>query len=143
MCYINSTTDMTMSGWCGDRDTGNLVISLFCDADFAGCVKTARSTAGVFLAVVGPHTFLPLAAISKRQSAVSHSAPEAELVAAEHGVRMEGLPALTLWSVLLKRELDLATLDALLLRRAQLWEQRLERAETTLYLCEEAPALCI
>ena len=36
-----------------------------------------------------------------------HSTPEAELVAADAGVRAEGLPAVTLWEILLGRTLDL------------------------------------
>ena len=107
MCWINSSLDLSLWGWCGDKDTNNIVLSLFCDSDFAGCTQTARSTTGVFLALVGPHSFLPLSAISKRQTAVSHSTPEAELVAADHGVRVEGLPAVTLWNVLLKRDVSL------------------------------------
>ena len=107
MCWINSSLDLSLWGWCGDKDMGSFVLSLFCDSDFAGCSQTARSTTGVFLALVGPHTFLPLAGISKRQTAVSHSTPEEELVAADHGVRVEGLPAVTLWNVLLKRDVSL------------------------------------
>ena len=100
MCYIDSSLNVSMHGWCGDK-LSDCRLSLFCDADFAGCVKTARSTTGVFIAVVGPSTFLPLSAVSNRQTATSHSTPEAELVAGDYGVRMEGLPALTLWEKLL------------------------------------------
>ena len=42
----------------------------------------------------------PLGAISKKQTAVSHSTPEAELVSANLAMRTEGLPAICLWSVL-------------------------------------------
>ena len=38
---------------------------------------------------------------------VSHSTPEAEIVAADHGIRTEGLPALPLWELLLARKLKL------------------------------------
>ena len=37
----------------------------------------------------------PLNAISKKQSCVSHSTPEAEIVAADLAIRTEGLPART------------------------------------------------
>ena len=76
---------------------------MFCDSDFAGCKETTRFTSGVFLALVGPSTFIPLSAVSKRQTAASHSTPEAEIVAADLGIRTEGLPALCLWEVLLDR----------------------------------------
>ena len=62
-----------------------------------------RSTSGVFLCLRGPHSFVPLSAVSIRQSCVSHSTPEAEIVAADHGVRTEALPAIPLWEALLHR----------------------------------------
>ena len=58
MCYINSTIDVTMTGWCGD-DPSELRLALLCDADFAGCTKTARSTSGICLVLVGPNSFCP------------------------------------------------------------------------------------
>jgi len=65
-------------------------------------------TSGVFLCLVGPNTFMPLAAVSKKQTCVSHSTPEAELVAIDLAVRAEGLPALDIWEVLLERPVKLA-----------------------------------
>ena len=51
---------------------------------------------------------MPLAAISKKQTCVSHSTPEAELVAADLALRAEGLPALDIWEVILGRPVKLA-----------------------------------
>ena len=70
-----------MGGWVGDPPE-NLKLALYCDSDFAGDPETMRSTSGVLLALRGPRTFCPLDAISKRRMAVSHSTPEAEIVAA-------------------------------------------------------------
>ena len=56
--------------------------------------------------MVGPSTFIPLSGVSKRQTSASHCTPEAEIVAADLGVRTEGLPALTLWEVLLGRSVQ-------------------------------------
>jgi hypothetical protein len=50
---------------------------------------------------------MPLAAISKKQGCVSHSTPEAELVAADLAVRAEGLPALAIWEKVLGRQVKL------------------------------------
>ena len=61
-----------------------------------------RSTSGVLVALTGPNSFFPISALSKRQSCVSHSTPEAELVAVDLAIRTEGLPALDLWSLLLQ-----------------------------------------
>jgi len=40
--------------------------------------------------------------VSKKQDCVSHSTPEAEIVAAAWALRREGIPALQLWDVLLQ-----------------------------------------
>ena len=39
-----------------------------------------------------PTTLCQLTAVSKKQTAVSHSTPEAEYIAADHAVRVEGMP---------------------------------------------------
>jgi hypothetical protein len=104
MCYIHSTLDALLQGWVGDEPS-NIELCLYTDADFAGDPDNARSTTGVFLCLRGPNTFVPLGATSKRQTCVSHSTPEAEAVAADHGIRTEGLPALPLWELLLARKL--------------------------------------
>ena len=62
-----------------------------------------KSTSGVFLVLLGPHTFFPLNGISRKQTAQSHSTPEAEIVAADEGLRSEGYPAVELWKVILDR----------------------------------------
>jgi hypothetical protein len=102
VAYINSTLDVYMTGWIADPPE-SLELAIYTDADFAGDPDTMRSTSGVFLCLRGPHSFVPLSAVSKRQSCVSHSTPEAEIVAADHGVRTEALPAIPLWEVLLHR----------------------------------------
>ena len=68
-------------------------LALFCDADFAGDKTDSRSTSGVFLAAIGASTFVPLVAISKKQSCVSTSTCESEVVAMSLGVK-EALPVL-------------------------------------------------
>jgi hypothetical protein len=95
-----------MVGWVGDRSE-DVSLHCFADADFAGCEKSARSTSGVFLCVTGPNSSMPLCGISKRQSCVSHSTPEAEIVAADVALRTEGMPGLQLWDRLLGRKVVL------------------------------------
>ncbi|CAE8637047.1 unnamed protein product, partial [Polarella glacialis] len=80
---------------------------LFADADFAGCRDTARSTSGVFLGIYGKNTFVPVAAQAKKQSCVSHSTPEAELVAANLALRTQGLPALEVFDKVFGRKVKL------------------------------------
>ena len=76
VCYINSPLDYKLKGHIGDSNK-DLTLTLFSDPDFAGCLDTAKSTSGVFIYFAGPKSFFPLNAISKKQSCVSHSTPEA------------------------------------------------------------------
>ena len=84
-----------------------LELGLLTDSDFAGDRKDMKSTSGVFLALYGTHTFFPLCSASTKQTNVSHSSVEAELVACNKGMRTEGLPALDLWEQLLGRKVVL------------------------------------
>ena len=81
-----------------------LLLALYVDSDFAGDTKDMKFTSGVFLALVGPRTFFPLNGLSTKQTAQSHSTPEAEIIAADDGLRKEGYPAVDLWSVILGRD---------------------------------------
>ena len=72
---------------------------LFSDADYAGDLVTAISISGIYLAIVGPNTFAPITASCKKQTCVSHSSTESEIVAAEQAIRTEGLQALAFWEL--------------------------------------------
>jgi hypothetical protein len=97
ICYINTTQYHKMIGWCGDS-ADLLEFKVYADAGFAGCDRTLRSTTGVTLAVEGPNSKMILNAVSRGQTVVSHSTPEAEIVAADHAMRQEGMPTLALLS---------------------------------------------
>ena len=99
MCYVNSSLTKRMTGWVGDK-LKDLSLSLFADADFAGCAQSLRSTSGSHMHIQGLHTRFPLSGGSKRQGCVSHSTPEAEIVAADVTLRTMGLPALSIWETL-------------------------------------------
>jgi hypothetical protein len=93
--YIHSTTEHVLVGWVGDSEK-DIDLHLFADADLAGCKITQRSTSGAHLALRGPSTCFPLSANAKRQDSVSHSTPEAEIVAVAFGLRTEGMAVLDL-----------------------------------------------
>ena len=99
MGYIQNTLHMLMIGWVG-YSRQKLFPHLFADADFAGDIETQRSTSGYYSVIRGPNTSFPISAGSKRESCVSHSTSEPELVAADYGLRTDGLLALSLWRVL-------------------------------------------
>ena len=46
--------------------------------------------------LVGPNTYFPLNAFSKKQTVVANSSIEAEVVSANHALRAEGIPMLAL-----------------------------------------------
>ena len=96
ICYLNSTTDHTLESFVGDHPHCCHVM-LYTDADFAGDTQTSKSTSGCYVAIVGPNTFAPITAMCKKQTCVSHSSTESEIVAAEYAVRTEGLQILTFW----------------------------------------------
>ena len=75
-------------------------VHVYADADFAGDPATKRSTTGVHLCLRGAMTYFPINGQSKRQECVSHSTPEAEIVAADWALRREAVPSLELWDVL-------------------------------------------
>ena len=92
MCCVNSSLSKRMTGWVGDNFK-ELSVSLFADADFAGCPKSLRSTSGSHMHIQGAHT-------RKRQECVSHSTPEAEIVAVDTTLRTMRIPSLSIWETL-------------------------------------------
>ena len=45
----------------------------------------------------GSHTFVPTSWMCKKQTAVSHSSTESEIISLDAGLRLDGLPALEVW----------------------------------------------
>ena len=87
-----------MQSFIGD-DIKACKLWLFADSDHAG-EHDNKSTSGGFLALVGPNTYYPLAAFSKKQTSIAVSSTEAEVVCANVALRALGLPSSALWSVL-------------------------------------------
>ena len=85
----------------GDK-AEDIYLALFVDASFAGDIRDSKSASGAYLCLAGPNTFVPINWICKKQGAVSHSSSEAEIIALDAAIRMEGLPALSLWSVVVQ-----------------------------------------
>ena len=94
VCYINSTKDLFLEGFVGDA-LEDCQLWLFADADHAG-EHDSKSTSGCAMILVGPNTYYPLNAFSKKQTVVAVSSTEAEVVSANHAVRAEGIPLLAL-----------------------------------------------
>ena len=99
MGYIEHSKGFRLVGWVGDK-LDKCQPHLYVDADFAGCTETQRSTSGLHFVCMGPNTNFPITGVSKRQGCVSHSTPEAEIVATAFALRMVGIPSLQLWHTL-------------------------------------------
>ena len=72
------------------------ILLLFQDSDFAGDVEDSKSTSGGTLCIFGSHTFVPRSWMCKKQTAVSHSSTESEIISLDTGLRLNDLPALQL-----------------------------------------------
>ena len=75
-------------------------LGLFQDSDFAGDLEDSKSTSGGTLSVFGSHTFVPTSWICKKQTSVSHSSTESEIISLDAGLRLDGLPALEMWDLI-------------------------------------------
>ena len=73
---------------------------LFQDSDFAGDLEDSKSTSGGTLCIFGSHTFVPISWMCKKQTAVSHSSTESEIISLDTGLSLDGLPALELWDLI-------------------------------------------
>ena len=75
-------------------------MGLFQDCDFAGDLEDSKSTSGGTLCVFGSHTFVPISWVCKKQTSVSHSSTESEIISLDTGLRLDGLLALELWDLI-------------------------------------------
>ena len=102
MSYIHCTLHYRQSVTVGDSiDAWG--VSLFTDADHANDKTDRISATGVFMALVGENTYFPIQAVCRKQTCQSHSTPESEIVALDHGVLKEAIPALMLLDVIARR----------------------------------------
>ena len=52
------------------------------------------------MCIFGSHTFVPISWMCKKQTAVSHSSTESEIISLDTGLRLDGLLALELWDLI-------------------------------------------
>ena len=69
---------------------------LFQDSDFAGDLEDSKSTSGGTFCIFGSHTFVPISWMCKKQTSVSHSSTESEIIFLDALLKLDGLPALEL-----------------------------------------------
>ena len=97
--YIHHTCEYKQ--YCHVGETANQCrLGLFQDSDFAGDLEDSKSTSGGTLCIFGSHTFVPISWMCKKQTAVSHSSTESEIISLDTGLRLDGLLALELWDLI-------------------------------------------
>ena len=77
-------------------------LGLFQDSDFAGDLEDSKPTSAGVLCIFGSHTLVPISWMCKKQTSVSHSSTEAKIISLDTGLRMDGLPALTRWDLVIE-----------------------------------------
>ena len=75
-------------------------LGLFQDSDFAGDLEDSKSTSVRTLCVFGSHTFVPKSWMLQKQTAVSHSSTASEIIFLDTGLKLDVLPALELWDLI-------------------------------------------
>ena len=97
--YIHHTCEYQQ--YCHDGNTSKQCrLGLFQDSDFTGDLEDSKSTSGGALCVFGSHTFVPVSWMCKKQTSVSHSSTESEIISLDAGLRLDGIPALDLWDLI-------------------------------------------
>eukprot|EP00959_Pyramimonas_sp_CCMP1952_P069367 1447521-Pyramimonas_sp.AAC.1 len=83
----------------------DVLLKQYSDADLASDIRTHRSTCASYQAIWGPCARAGQSMGSQRQTCVSHSTHEADIVAADLALRKKLLSALPLWEIPLRREM--------------------------------------
>ena len=85
---------------CGKHDQAMQTWDYFKTSIFAGDLEDSKSTSGGTLHIFGPHTFVPISWMCKKQTSVSHSSTESDIISLGAGLRLDGIPALDLWDLI-------------------------------------------
>ena len=88
-CYVGNTAQQCR-------------LRFFQDSDFAGDLEDSKSTSGGLFCILGSHTFVPISWMCKKQTSVSHSSTEAEIISLDAGLRIDGIPALDLCDLVIE-----------------------------------------
>ena len=97
--HIHHTCEFKQYGHVGNS-AQQCRLELFQDYDFAGDLEDSKSTSGGTLCIFGSHPFVPISWMCKKQTSVSHSSTESEIISLEAGSRMDGILALDLWDLI-------------------------------------------
>ena len=78
-------------------------LGFFQDSYFVGDLEDSNSTSrGVLCALLEVEHFVPVSWMCKKQTSASHSSTESEVISLDVGQRIDGLPALDLWDLVIE-----------------------------------------
>ena len=75
-------------------------LGLFQDSDFAGDLEDSKLPFQGILCIFGTHTYVPISWMCKKQTSVSHSSTKSEIISLDTGLRLDGIPALVSWDLI-------------------------------------------
>ena len=99
--FSNSRVDYTQYCYVGNT-AQHCRLGMFQDSDFAGDLEDSKSTSWRVLCIFGSQTFVPTSWMCKKQTSVSHRSTEVEVISLDAGLRMDGIPALDLWDLVIE-----------------------------------------
>ena len=99
--YFHHTNDFRQCCHVGNT-AQHCRLGLFQDSDFAGDLEDSKSTSGGVLCIFGSRTFVPVSWMCKKQTSVSHSSTESEIISLDAGLRLDGITALDLWDIVIE-----------------------------------------
>ena len=97
--YIHNSSDHRQ--YCHSGNTA-LSIGIVPILRLSGDLEDLKSTSGGILCILRSRTFVPTSWMCKKRTSVSHSSTESEVVSLDAGLRMDGIPALDLWDVVVE-----------------------------------------
>ena len=97
--YIHHTCDYKQHCHVGNT-AKQCRLGLFQDSDIAGDLEDPNLHQLELLCIFGSHTFVPISWMCKKQTSVSHSSSESEIIFLDAGLRLDGIPALDLWDLI-------------------------------------------
>ena len=97
--YIHHTCEYKQCCHVGNT-TKQCRLGLFQDSDFAEYLKASYSTSGGTLCIFGSQTFVPISWTCKKQTSVSHSSTESEIISLDVELRLDSFPALDSWDLI-------------------------------------------
>ena len=99
--YIHHTSEYQQNCFVGNT-APQCRLGLFQDSDFATDLEDSKSTSRGILCIFGSRTFVPIRWMCKKQTSVSHSSTEAEVISLDAGLRIDGIPALNLCDLVIQ-----------------------------------------